>query len=165
MPDGLYELDALAWTEQQADLLRRLAAGERVNDAVDWPNVIEEIEALGRSELHGCTSLLRHAMAHLLKLHAWPESRAAGHWRGEALAFLDDARSYFSPSMRQRINIDAEYAKALRQVQASTDDSGDPRPLPAVCPFTLNGLIIAEPHIAELETRLAGPVAGDVQTD
>ena len=165
MPDGLYELDALAWTEQQAGLLRRLAAGERVNDAVDWPNVIEEIEAWGRSELHGCTSLLRHAMAHLLKLHAWPGSRAAGHWRGEALAFLDDARSYFSPSMRQRINIDAEYAKALRQVRASTDDSGGPRPLPAVCPFTLDGLILAEPDIAELEARSARPTLGDVQTD
>ena len=157
MPDGLYKLDALAWTEQQAGLLCRLAAGERVNDAVDWPNVIEEIEALGRSELYSCTSLLRHAMAHLLKLRAWPESRAAGHWRGEALAFLDDARSYFSPSMRQHISVDAEYARALRQVRASTDNSGDPRPLPAVCPFTLDGFIIAEPDIAELEARLAGP--------
>ena len=36
MPDGLYDRDALAWAEQQAELLRRLAAGERVNDAVDW---------------------------------------------------------------------------------------------------------------------------------
>ena len=27
MPDGLYEVDALAWSERQAGLLRRLAAG------------------------------------------------------------------------------------------------------------------------------------------
>lgn len=165
MVDGLYELDALAWTEQQAGLLRRLAAGERVNDAVDWPNVIEEIEALGRSELHGCTSLLRHAMAHLLKLHAWPGSRAAGHWRSETLGFLDDARSYFSPSMRQRINVDAEYAKALRQVRAGTDESGAACALPTVCPFTLNGLILAEPDVADLEARLAALTPGDVQAD
>ncbi len=29
MPDGLYERDFLEWSERQADLLRRLAAGER----------------------------------------------------------------------------------------------------------------------------------------
>ncbi len=162
--NGLNELDALAWTEQQAGLLRRLAAGERVNDAVDWPNVPEEIEAFGRSELHGCIRLLRHAMAHLPKLRAWPESRAAGHWRSEALGFLDDARSYLSPSMRQRINVDAEYAKALRQVRASTDESGAPCALPTICPFTLDGLILAEPDVADLEARLAAPTPCDVQT-
>ena len=42
MPDGLYERDALAWAERQADLLRRLAAGERLNEPVDRPNVIGE---------------------------------------------------------------------------------------------------------------------------
>jgi hypothetical protein len=29
---NLYDTDILLWSEQQADLLRRLAAGERVND-------------------------------------------------------------------------------------------------------------------------------------
>ena len=33
MPDGLTECYALLWSEDQADLLRRLAQGERVNDA------------------------------------------------------------------------------------------------------------------------------------
>jgi hypothetical protein len=43
----LYETDILAWSRHQSDVLRRLAAGERVNDQVDWPNVIEEIESVG----------------------------------------------------------------------------------------------------------------------
>ena len=30
MPDTLYEQDILAWSDHQADLLRRLARGERV---------------------------------------------------------------------------------------------------------------------------------------
>jgi len=46
-----YEVDVSAWVERQAALLRRLAAGERVNDAdVDWANIAEELEAAGRSE-------------------------------------------------------------------------------------------------------------------
>ena len=49
---GLYERDALAWAEQQAALLDRMAAGERLNEAVDWPNVIEEVRDVGLVPLH-----------------------------------------------------------------------------------------------------------------
>lgn len=48
MPDDVYERDILSWSEHQAGFLRRLAAGERVRAAVDWRNLIEEVEALGR---------------------------------------------------------------------------------------------------------------------
>jgi hypothetical protein len=49
----LYETDALAWSENQAALLRHLATGERVNKQIDWANVVDEIESVGRSE-RGC---------------------------------------------------------------------------------------------------------------
>ncbi len=40
-----YDTDVYAWSERQGALLRRLAAGERVNDAdFDWSNIAEEIE-------------------------------------------------------------------------------------------------------------------------
>lgn len=154
MAGSLYDVDTLAWTEQQADLLRRLVAGERVSEAVDWPNLIEEIEALGRSEVHGCESLLRQAMVHLLMLHVWPRSRAAGHWRSETLGFLADAQRGFTPSMRQKIDLGALYSKALRQVQAESDDAGQPEPLPGFCPFSLDDLLIGEPDLKALATRL-----------
>jgi hypothetical protein len=37
--------DGLLWREQQADLLCRLAAGERVHNQLDWLNLAEAIEA------------------------------------------------------------------------------------------------------------------------
>ena len=46
-----YDTDTVLWSAQQADLLRRLAAGEGVNDQVDWENVAEEIDSVGRSLL------------------------------------------------------------------------------------------------------------------
>jgi hypothetical protein len=46
MPDSLYDTDVLVWSEHQADLLRRLAKGERLAETIDWENVIEEVEAL-----------------------------------------------------------------------------------------------------------------------
>lgn len=43
----LYGDDILLWSEQQAALLRRLATGERVSDAIDWQHVIDEVESVG----------------------------------------------------------------------------------------------------------------------
>ena len=155
MPDGLYERDALLWSEEQADLLRRLAAGERVNDAVDWPNVIEEMEAVGRSELRACESFLGQALLHLLKLHAWPGSQAVGHWIEEAEQLLLDASKAFTPSMRQRINLDEIYATAAFRMRRKNDTSGSALPFPGACPYTVDDLLTARPDVEALVARLA----------
>ena len=42
MPTGLYESDALLWSELQAGVLRRPAGGERLTAEIDRPYVIEE---------------------------------------------------------------------------------------------------------------------------
>ena len=154
MPDGLYERDALAWAERQADLLRRLAAGERLNEPVDWPNVIEEVQDVGLSELRACQSLLQQAMIHLLKLHTWPDSRASGHWRDEAGVFLDDARRRFTASVRQRIELDDLYAGALRRAHAAKDDAGTASALPDTCPFVLDDLLALGADIPTLVQKI-----------
>lgn len=154
MPDGLYESDALAWAEQQAELLRRLAAGERVNDAVDWPNVIDEVQDVGLSELHACESLLIQALTHLLKLQAWPDDPAATHWRGETRSFLRSVRRRFAPSMRQRIDLADLYADALGATWDRVEEMGEPRPLPEACPFALDELLAKHPDLASLADKL-----------
>lgn len=69
-----YDTDVVQWSERQSLLLRRRAAGELVNEAeLDWENIAEEIESVGRSELHAMESLLFQALLHRLKAEAWPE--------------------------------------------------------------------------------------------
>lgn len=155
MPDDLYDRDILIWSEQRAGLLRRLAIGERVNDAMDWTNLIEEVESVGRSELHARSSLLAHALVHLTKLHAWPNSQAVAHWRGEIVGFLASARRSFTPSMRQRIDLAELYADALFELQARSDDTGQPLSLPQTCPFTLDDLLPGRPDTAALVATLS----------
>ncbi|MBN9563132.1 MAG: DUF29 domain-containing protein [Alphaproteobacteria bacterium] len=149
MPDGLYEHDALAWAEQQAELLRRLAAGERLNALIDWPHVIEEVRDVGLSELRACQSLLQQAMVHLLKLHAWPDSPSAAHWRDEAGTFLDDAALRFTPSMRQRMELDQLYAKATRRARMALRDLDALPDPPQTCPFTLDALLAGDVEALE----------------
>ena len=87
-----YDADILLWSERQSELLRRRATGEWVNDAeLDWPNIAEEIESVGREQLHAVRSLLRQAIIPGLKVMAWPQSSPVAGWQDEELQFRQDA--------------------------------------------------------------------------
>ena len=155
MPDDLYDRDVLAWSAHQADLLRRLARGERVND-VDWAHVVEEIEDVGLSQLNAVRRHLRLMLVHLLKVHGWPASSSLTHWRGEIVSFQKDAAQRFAPSMRQRIDLAQLYSDALDQLDGVDYDDVAPRPWPLTCPFKLDALLTE--RRATLEAQL-DPIA------
>jgi hypothetical protein len=139
---SLYETDPLAWSRQQAGLLRRMAAGERVNDQVDWPNVIEEIESVGRSELRAVTSALQIAMQHKLLLLGWPTALAVRDWEAVAQNQLAEAHENFRDSMRNEINLGSLYRRATLAIKPHMRDEGPPAiPLPDQCPFSLDALL------------------------
>jgi hypothetical protein len=156
MPGDLYDRDVRAWSEHQADLLRRLARGERVND-VDWEHVVEEIEDVGLSELNNVRSCLCHLLAHLLKVRGWPDSPPVNHWRSKIVAFQKDALQRFAPSMRQRIDLGRLYADALEQLEPLQHDGTAPLSWPANCPFTLDQLLRDKRSALEEQLRAASP--------
>ena len=93
-----YDGDYYGWTQQQAGYLR---SGRM--DRVDLENVAEEIESLGKSQLHALTSSYRLIAMHLLKFLVQPE-RASASWlttigreRGNIELMLDD-----SPGLKSR---------------------------------------------------------------
>jgi hypothetical protein len=136
----LYDIDIVEWSEHQAALLRRLAAGERVNDQVDWTNVVEEIESAGNEPAHAVGSLLMHAVAHRLKAMGWPEARDVPNWQADARRFAIDAADRFTPSMRQRLDAARLYRRALRTLPDHMDGE-PPLTLPAECPWSLDELL------------------------
>ena len=140
-----YDTDILVWSEQQAELLRRRAAGELVNDAeLDWPNIAEEIEDVGRSQREAVESHLTLALLHDLKAEAWPLSLAEPGWRAEARLHRRMARKKFSPGMRQRIDVAALYADAIAGLPTAIDGLAG-LPVPHDCPATLDELLSDEP--------------------
>jgi hypothetical protein len=85
-----YDADIFAWSQRQGALLRRLAAGERMNDAdLDWPNIAEEIETVGRSERAALRSHIANVIEHLIKLQASRAMEPRAGWRDT----IDRARS------------------------------------------------------------------------
>jgi hypothetical protein len=134
-----YDSDILDWSDQQAALLRRAAAGECVN-GLDWPNIIEEIESVGRSQLGAVRSHIILALLHDLKVAAWPQSRDVPHWRAEEIGFRQQAAEAFSPSMRQHIDMADLYAEALRRLPETLDGVA-PLLVPPACPATLDDVL------------------------
>ena len=75
----LYEADFVAWTEEQAAALRH-AAETRANLPVDWLNVAEELESMGRNDKHALESHLAGIIEHLLKLEYSPAIEPRRGW-------------------------------------------------------------------------------------
>ena len=65
----LYETDIIKWVEQQISLIK-----EQRYTEVDWDNILEEIEDLGKRERF--LSSIRLIIQHLLKWEYQPEKRS-----------------------------------------------------------------------------------------
>jgi len=66
-----YELDFYGWTQEQARLLQ-----EQKWSQLDIPNLVEEIEALGRQERQELENRLGILLGHLLKWEFQPDQRS-----------------------------------------------------------------------------------------
>jgi hypothetical protein len=80
-PAQLYEQDFVRWTEQQAAALRQAAELKLgANLPLDWENLAEEIDDLGRSLKHELRSRLLVILEHLLKLQHSPAIEPRRGW-------------------------------------------------------------------------------------
>ena len=70
-----YDADFAAWLDAQVSLLR-----ERRFDELDLPNLIEEVEDVGKSEFRAFVSAIELILLHMLKWDYQPE-RQSRSWR------------------------------------------------------------------------------------
>ena len=67
-------------------------------------------------------------------------TREVSHWQAEARLHRAQAGLRFAPSMRQRLDLERLYAKAVRALPDVIDDQR-PLPVPERCPVTLDELL------------------------
>ncbi|GBF79470.1 DUF29 domain-containing protein [Aphanothece sacrum] len=108
---NLYETDFVEWTIQQAQALN-----DHNIKALDWDNLKEEIEDLGKEQLHAVSSWLKRLIEHKLKLDYSPESYPRNHWKTEINNFQDEIERRLTKTLLNKIDIDKEYERAKRLV-------------------------------------------------
>lgn len=141
-PNIRHESDFYGWTQEQAAILRGMSGKET---RLDVANLAEEIEDMGRTEIREITSLLRQTVAHLLKLTVEPGSQAKDHWFDEAVTFQSDAVASFSPSLKQRIDVEKIWRLASNEATRILENHGTQVPeFPSVCPLSLDELIVED---------------------
>ena len=129
---SLYETDYLKWIETTVEKLR----GKDFSN-IDWDNLIEEFEDMGRSERRSLESNLVVILLHLLKWQFQPELRS-GSWKGSIAEHRRRIRKALkdSPSLKPYLEeVFAEcYLDAIEQASAET---GLPEAtFPQLCPYT-----------------------------
>ena len=125
----LYDRDFVLWTEEQAATLRR---AKDANLPLDWENLAEEIESLGRSQRSELNSQIRRILRHLFKLEASPAVHPRAGWR----ATIRDARAEIeelleiSPSLRREVEgaIKKQAVTAAQLAADDLEDYGEPTP-------------------------------------
>jgi hypothetical protein len=137
-----YEDDLFAWTQEQATLLRAHAV-----DAIDWENLAEEIESMGRRDRRELKRRLRVVLLHLLKWQARPALRGSS-WRKTLRTQRMEIRDLLqqSPSLRREVPslVREAYRDAVREAVDETDLRADV--FPSACPYA-PGDVLDEDHL------------------
>jgi hypothetical protein len=141
---SLYDRDFVGWTEQIAAALRR---GDWA--ALDVANLIEEVEALGKSDRRAIKSRLEVLLMHLLKWQFQPEQRSRS-WQATILEqrlriaeILED-----SPSLKNYwpTVVDAAYDGARKLAAIETGLAVER--FPVGCEYSI-GQIMNEAYLPE----------------
>ena len=135
----LYNQDFLLWTQQQAECLKKGRWAE-----LDVEHLVEELEALGRSEQKELGSYLQVLLMHLLKCQYQPE-RKTKSWvntisnsRNQIQDCLED-----TPSLQRFLEdwewIEKYYRRARRD--AAKEIQMPIETFPLECPFTIEQVL------------------------
>ena len=129
---SLYETDYLKWIETTVEKLR-----VRNYSNIDWENLIEEIEDMGRSERKSLKSNLIVVLTHLLKWQFQPAFRS-GSWKGSIVEHRRRIREALLDSLSLKPYLEEVFAgcylDAVEQASAETELSVEI--FPQECPYT-----------------------------
>jgi len=125
-----YDKDVLAWSAEQAELIR---SGQF--DKLDIDHIADEIEGVGRSEKRELASRMAVLLAHLLKFHAQPTHRGPS-WdrtireqRKQVLRKLEETPS-LAPLLQEDRWVDGVWGDAVTQAISETGLSAFPDTIP-----------------------------------
>jgi hypothetical protein len=128
MTDRSYDADVVLWAEDQARALRD-AARTASNLPIDWENVAEEIESLGKAQARELASRIEEILLHFIKLQASPSAAPRIGWRGTVQRQRNEIEQLLEDAPSLRIRIAAVISKRLpaakKRARIDLEEYGD----------------------------------------
>ena len=134
---SLYEQDFYLWIETTVNQLKN-----RQLAAVDLENLIEEVEAMGRSEKQALESNLVVVLLHLLKYQYQPDQRS-NSW----LSSIYEYRRRLNKALKNSFSLKPYYIEVFEECyqdarqEAALETDLALETFPLVCPFTLEATL------------------------
>jgi hypothetical protein len=132
---SLYEADFAAWALEQAAAVQRKDWA-----AIDVPNLVEELESMGKQQRAQLRNRLIVLLMHLAKwqYQSGQRARHGGSWqssiaeqRGEIEIHLGD-----SPSLKPYVPQAMQLAWKVARIKAARETRLDMQTFPPACPYT-----------------------------
>ena len=132
-----HEGDFYAWSQDQGSRLREIRPS-----SIDWENVAEEIEGLGRSQRSEIRSQLIVALAHLLNWAHQPDKRN-NSWRASIVEARNEILHELSdsPSLRRCPGEVLTRQYPVARLDASGETGLALETFPEACPFTIEQIL------------------------
>ncbi|MDY7014644.1 MAG: DUF29 domain-containing protein [Cyanobacteriota bacterium] len=134
---NLYEIDFYAWTQEQAKFLKHQQWNQ-----LDLPNLIEEIESLGKQQRAELRNRLKVLLGHLLKWE-YQASKRSRSWlstiriqRFDIVELLEENPS-LKPYLQEALQLAYTKGKAL----ASGETNLPLKTFPTSCPYPLEEIL------------------------
>ncbi|WP_163056722.1 DUF29 domain-containing protein [Acidithiobacillus ferrooxidans] len=142
---NLYEADFLAWAEGQAEALRARQVG-----ALDWVNLLEEVESMGASQRRELKNRMRVLLMHLIKWHWQPERRGSS-WGSSIDVQRYEMADLFdtSPSLRREAADVVSYVWPQARKEAAKETGISPDVFPELCPWEAEKQILLADWLPE----------------
>ncbi|MCJ2542181.1 DUF29 domain-containing protein [Thermostichus vulcanus] len=138
MGSSTYESDFYAWTQTQVDLLRSGKLEE-----LDWENLVEEIESLGKAERRELEGRLRVIVIHLLKWQFQPALRSRS-WQ----LTLQEQHIRLQAHLQDNPSLQGWIPEALRRVYPlaviGAERETGLESFPDECPFTIEQILATD---------------------
>lgn len=133
----LYETDFYGWTQQQVQLLH-----SQQWEQIDLPNIIEEIESLGKQQHQELRNRLSVLIGHLLKWQYQPQHRSRS-WLSTLRIQRLDMNDLLEENPSLKPYIEEALRKAyLRGVELAVRETDLPNStFPIDCPYSLEEIL------------------------
>lgn len=133
-----YQTDFYGWTQQQANLLRN-----KQFNLLDWENIAEEIEDMGRSEKRQLESRLEVLVMHLLKWQFQPNFRSRS-WQ----LTIKEQRLRLEKLLKENPSLKSSLADILEKIYLLAVISAEKETglflFPETCPYQLREIFSCE---------------------